>query len=365
MPGIRVIFAGGGTGGHLFPALAIAEEVRSAEPDAEILFVGTKNKIEADVVPKHGFRFATISISGFRRKLRPSTFLYPFKVLGALIQARNILNDIRPHVVVGTGGYVSGPVLFMASVGGIPTLIQEQNSFPGLTTRLLGKMVTEVHLTFEESRRYFSRTDNLVVSGNPTRRALEHVSLPEAADYFGFSGQATTILVVGGSLGAHSLNLAFAGHAEELLALGYRIVWQTGAGDLGMVRSKVAARAGALWVQPFIERMDYAYAIADLVVCRAGATTLAELAVAGKPSVLVPYPHATADHQTANAQTVRAHGAAEVIEDARLDEQLVPVIRGLMAGGRLASMAAASKQLARPEAARTIARRVIQLAGRE
>lgn len=365
MPPIRVIFAGGGTGGHLFPALAIAEEVRSVEPEAEILFVGTKNRIEADVVPKHGFRFATISISGFRRKLRPSTILYPFKVMGALMQARNILNNVRPHVVVGTGGYVSGPVLFMASLSGIPTLIQEQNSFPGATTRLLGKMVTEVHLTYEESRKYFSRTDNLVVTGNPTRRALEHVSLPDAAAYFGFSGEATTILVVGGSLGAHSLNLAFAAHAPELLGLGYRIIWQTGSADMEMIRSKITDRAGALWIQPFIDRMDYAYAVADLVVCRAGATTLAELAVAGKPSILVPYPYATAGHQMANARTVQAHGAAEVIEDSRLDEQLVRVIRDVMEGGRLASMAAASKQLARPEAARTIARRVIQLAGTE
>ncbi len=364
VPSVRIIFAGGGTGGHLFPALAIAEEIRAVAPSADILFVGTKKRIEADVVPKHGFRFATISISGFRRRLRPDTFLYPFKVILALMQARAILKKMNPHVVVGTGGYVSGPVLFMASLHGIPTLIQEQNSYPGVTTRLLGKMVSEVHLTFEESRSYLSRKDNLVVTGNPTRRSLEGVSPAEAAAYFGFSGSAKTILVVGGSLGAHSLNIAFVAHAAEILDLGYRIIWQTGPADLEMVRSRIAAGPGKLWIQPFIERMEYAYAASDLVICRAGATTLAELAVAGKPSILVPYPHATANHQMANARSVQAHGAAEVIEDGRLTEQLLPVLRSVMESGRLAAMAAASKVLARPEAASVIARRVLQLAGK-
>jgi UDP-N-acetylglucosamine--N-acetylmuramyl-(pentapeptide) pyrophosphoryl-undecaprenol N-acetylglucosamine transferase len=254
----------------------------------------------------------------------------------------------------------------MATRAGIPTLIQEQNSYPGVTTRLLGKRVDEVHLTFEDSKRWFKRQDHLHVTGNPTRRGLEGVSVPDAKAYFGLAADdRPTLLVVGGSLGAHTLNEAMIAHAGELTALGYRILWQTGTADAAAAAACAAALPpSSVWARPFIDRMDYAYAACDLVVCRAGATTLAELARTGKPAILVPYPFAAANHQMENARSVQALGAAEIVEDHRIGEQLVPAIRGLIDGGRLGAMAAASRALARPDAAHVIARRVLTLAGR-
>jgi UDP-N-acetylglucosamine--N-acetylmuramyl-(pentapeptide) pyrophosphoryl-undecaprenol N-acetylglucosamine transferase len=204
MSRVRVVFAGGGTGGHLFPAIALADEIRKTNPDAEILFVGTSTKIEARVVPAAGYKFRTIWISGFHRNFRPSNLLFPVKIVVALFQARSILGSFKPDVVVGTGGYVSGPVLRTAMMMRIPTLIQEQNSYPGVTTRALAVKADEVHLTFENSAKYFRRTDNLFFTGNPTRGSLDAVKRHDALKLFGFDSVSTdkTVLVVGGSLGA-------------------------------------------------------------------------------------------------------------------------------------------------------------------
>lgn len=361
----KIIFAGGGTGGHLFPALAIAEEIKLLKSDAEILFVGTKNKIEARVVPERGYMFKPIWISGFRRKFTPGNLLFPVKLIVAMIQAMRIVKKFRPMVVIGTGGYVSGPVLYAATLGGVPTLIQEQNSYPGATTRFLAKRVNEVHLTFEQSRKYFSGLGNIFVSGNPTRRSLAAVSRADALRYFGFSEDPRNlILVFGGSLGARSINAAFIRYAGDLVGKNFQLLWQTGAEDFENVKQSLGEPLRSrIKIYPFIDRMDYAYAISDLVVCRAGATTIAELTLLGKPALLVPYPFAAADHQTENARSMAADGAAEVIPDQELQDGLVEKIILMFQSDRLRRMSESSRALARPDAARDIAVRALRLAG--
>jgi UDP-N-acetylglucosamine--N-acetylmuramyl-(pentapeptide) pyrophosphoryl-undecaprenol N-acetylglucosamine transferase len=360
----RIVFAGGGTGGHLFPALAIAEEIRLIAPSAEILFVGTKGKIESRVVPELGYRFETIWISGFRRSLKISNLLFPVKVLVAMIQSNRILSGFGPDAVVGTGGYVSGPVVYIATLRGIPTLIQEQNSFPGATTRFLGKRVDEVHCTFKQSTKYFPRPEKVFVTGNPTRRGLENVDRQDALRYFGYGLKAQkTLLIVGGSLGAHSINRAVTGILPALIDEGFRVIWQTGTEDYATTTAVAEHFGKTIWVKPFIDRMDYAYAVSDLVVCRAGATTIAELTRLGKPAILIPYPHAAADHQSENARAMAEEGAADIVDDAVAGTNLLPAILSAVRDDRLRSMSDAGKRLGNPAAARTIATRVLALAG--
>ena len=365
MPSLRVIFAGGGTGGHLFPAIAIADKVRELEPSTEILFVGTRDKIEARVVPAKGYAFRSIWISGFHRKLQISNLIFPLKVIVSSMQARSIIRSFKPDVVVGTGGYVSGPVLRAAALFDVPTIIQEQNSYPGVTTRMLANRVNEVHVTFESSKQYFRRMDNLIVSGNPTRDDLENADRDAAFGYFGFapSEESKIVLVFGGSLGAHSINQAVEQHLDQLLMQGLRVIWQTGTDDYVSAKNLCGTYATKkIWVNAFIDRMDYAYAIADVVVCRAGATTIAELTRLGKPAILVPYPHAAANHQAENAKSLAESEAAVVLNDLEASGELFSTVLSLMNDQRLREMSMQSKKLGKPNAARVIAQRVIHLA---
>jgi UDP-N-acetylglucosamine--N-acetylmuramyl-(pentapeptide) pyrophosphoryl-undecaprenol N-acetylglucosamine transferase len=362
---LRILFAGGGTGGHLFPAIAIAEKIKALEPDAEIVFVGTSDKIEARVVPQHGFRFETIWISGFHRGVRLRNLLFPLKVVVAMVQAKSILKKFRPDAVVGTGGYVSGPVLRSAVHQRIPALIQEQNSYPGVTTRLLAKHANEVHVTFESSKRYLEGAKEIFLSGNPTRDSLEQAGRGEGLAYFGFDADdhSPTVLVFGGSLGAHSINEAIVAGMAALGASGVRLICQTGPADLERVKESMntlPARKG--WTGAFIDRMDLAYAASDLVVARAGATTIAELTRLGKPAILVPYPHAAADHQVENARALAENGAARIVRDAEIGQRLIGEIQSALEKNALAEMSRRSKSLGMPDAATTIARRVIALA---
>jgi UDP-N-acetylglucosamine--N-acetylmuramyl-(pentapeptide) pyrophosphoryl-undecaprenol N-acetylglucosamine transferase len=364
----RVLFAGGGTGGHLFPALAIAGEVKTLRPDAEILFVGTKQKIEARVVPAQGFGFRTIWISGFHRSLRISNLLFPVKVIVAMMQAFSILREFRPDVAVGTGGYVSGPMLFASTLRHIPTLIQEQNSYPGETTRFLAKRVNEVHITFEQSRRFLPAGGPVFLSGNPTRGSLGRADGADALRYFGFTPDPAqrTLLVFGGSLGAAAINRAVERSLEELLRNDVRVIWQTGAADAdaaAALRGKIGA--DRLWAGAFIDRMEYAYAASTLVLCRAGATTIAELTRLGKPAILVPYPRAAANHQVENARALVEAGAALMVGDDAIGERLAPMVLGLLNGRDLPAMSARSLALGKPDAAQVLARHVLRLAGTE
>jgi len=358
---LNILFAGGGTGGHLFPALAIAEEIRLLRPDAKILFVGTKKKIEARIVPEKGYDFRTIWISGFRRGMHMSNMAFPLKVVVSLAQSYLIMKTFRPDVAVGTGGYVSGPVLYLASLMGIPTVIHESNSYPGVTTKLLAARATKVFIAFEATHRWLERHDNVELVGNPTRSELSHARRDEAARFFHLSPDRKTLLVFGGSLGAASINRAVHACAQDLVDKGIQIIWQTGQGEYERYRTRMYGTS--VWVSPFIDRMDFAYAACDLVVSRAGATTLAEVTRLGKPAILIPYPHAAEDHQRRNAQTLRDAGAALVIDDDDVERKLKDAIVQLLFDERaLKSMAERSRMLGRPDAANEIARKIVALA---
>jgi UDP-N-acetylglucosamine--N-acetylmuramyl-(pentapeptide) pyrophosphoryl-undecaprenol N-acetylglucosamine transferase len=357
----NILFAAGGTGGHLFPALAIADEIRKKDPNANLLFTGTKDKIEARIVPQRGFAFAAIWISGFRRGLRFQNLLFPVKIVVSLFQSFFLIRRFRPDVVVGTGGYVCGPVLFVASLLGIPTVVHESNSYPGITTRMLSGRATKVFTAFEITKRWLKRTDNVEVVGTPTRESLDNVSKESAIQFFGLDSGKRTILVFGGSLGANSVNRAVAKFAESFAGQGIQFIWQTGESDHAWVKETVVVK-NIGWVGPFIDRMDYAYAAADIVVSRSGATTIAELTRIGKPAVLVPYPFAAADHQTMNAKTVSEAGAAVMIADNTVESVLGTVIlETLKERAHMESMSKASKSLGKPDAGRIVAEKILNL----
>jgi UDP-N-acetylglucosamine--N-acetylmuramyl-(pentapeptide) pyrophosphoryl-undecaprenol N-acetylglucosamine transferase len=362
---LRIIFAGGGTGGHLFPALAIADEIRKINTNTEILFIGTRDKIESQIIPKTNYGFRAIWISGFHRSLRMSNLLFPLKVIISFLQSCWIMRSFKPHVVVGTGGYVSGPVLRAAILSGVPTLIHEQNSYPGVTTRLLAPKASEVHITFEKTKQFLRNTGKIFVSGNPTRYSLENPDRNDALRYFDFSDEKKmkTVLLFGGSLGARSMNNAMSSILSALIEKDIRLIWQTGTADFQRIRENTAQfPKNRLWVNAFIERMDYAYSISDLVICRAGATTIAELTRLGKPSVLVPFPYATANHQVENAQALLEKGAAVIVYDHEIREKLFGTIYDLINSDRLETMCEMSRLLGKPEAGSVIAKHVIQLA---
>lgn len=364
---LSVLFAGGGTGGHLFPAIAIATEIRRLRPDTRITFAGTRKKIEARVVPQHGYDFSPIWISGFTRRFSVGNLLFPAKVVVALMQSWALIRKCRPDVVIGTGGYVAGPVVSMASALGIPTIIQEQNSYPGVTTRLLASHVDEVHVTFEASLRYLGRKDNVRVTGNPTRESVGSISRKVGREFFHLDDRKKTLLVFGGSLGAGSINRATLECVADLVNEGVQVIWQTGAEHHEALAAGLASRGKgveeAVRIYSFIEKMEYAYGASDLAVCRSGATTLAELTRGGVPSILVPYPHAAADHQTENARAMIDAGAAVMLTDDEIHKKLASTVRRLMSDDQsLSLMAERARSLARPDAAGNLARAVLALA---
>ncbi|MGB2868728.1 MAG: undecaprenyldiphospho-muramoylpentapeptide beta-N-acetylglucosaminyltransferase [Bacteroidota bacterium] len=357
----RILLAGGGTGGHLFPALAIADEIRKLSPAAELLFVGTKGKIEARVVPARGYAFETIWISGFHRALRLSNLMFPLKAAVALAQSFILIKRFRPDVVVGTGGYVCGPILYAASLRHIPTVVHESNSYPGVTTRAVAKRATKVFTAFETTSKWLPGVQNIEVVGTPTRNILDKVSREEAGKFFGLSANKRTVLVFGGSLGASSINNAVLGFVDELLSKGIQLIWQTGEKELERMKRLLGPKIVG-WVGPFIEKMEYAYAASDLVVCRAGAVTLAELTRLGKPAILVPYPRAAADHQRYNAKVLEEAGAATMVPDNEVGTQLRRRLFGLIDDGTKRNlMSKASRGLGKPEAGRNIARKILDL----
>ncbi len=361
---LRVIFAGGGTGGHLYPALAIAGEIRRMRPGAEIEFVGTRGRIEERVVPASGYRITMIWISGFRRGLHISALLFPLKVVVALLQSITLLRRVRPQVVVGTGGYVSGPVLYAATLLRIPTIVQEQNSVPGVTTRLLASRVDEVHIAFKDARRYLKRKDNVRCTGNPTRSEMDGIPRERGASGFGLDASLPTLLVIGGSQGSVGVNSALLQALKPVVAAGAQILWQTGDRDFDRISADPRVRdvlpGGRLHLVKFIERMGDAFAASDLVLCRAGAMTLAELTRIGKPSVLIPLPSAAADHQTGNARSMEEAGAAVMVPEREAGEMLGSLIPDLLRDrNRLLAMADRARSLGKADAGRELAAAVI------
>ena len=356
------MFAGGGTGGHIFPALAIADAIKVLRPASEMLFIGTRDKIEARVVPRSGYRFGSIWISGFQRGLHLRNFLFPLKIGVSLVQSYIHLRRFKPHVAVGTGGYVSGPVLWMASVLGVPVILHESNSTPGVATRLMARRAGTVFTAIPGTATKLRRADHVKLVGTPVRQATGRVSQTKAYERFGLESGKKTLLVLGGSLGAASLNHAVLGVVDRLIDHGIQLVWQTGRFQDGPIQQALAGRTIG-WAGPFIDEIEYAYAAADLAVCRAGAATVAELKASGTPAILVPYPRATDDHQTMNAQAMEEAGAAVMIRDSDLNENLLSVVFELMADApRRQAMRAAALALVKTDAARLIAVAVLDLA---
>ena len=362
---MKVLFAGGGTGGHLYPAVAMAGEIRKQIPDVEISFAGTTGGIEATEVPRLGFRLHLIPVRGLKRGRSLANLIANIGVLadfaGALGRAVALVRREDPDVVVGTGGFVSAPLLLSAQLMGKKTLIQEQNAFPGVTTKLLAALASEVHLSFEEARGFLPKTHKIFVSGNPAR-SFDLLAASLARSRFGFYEERPTLLVFGGSRGARSINNMVLLRLGEITASA-NLVWQTGSLDFERLKGLVSP-SPYLWIAPYIEDMGAAYSTADLVLCRAGASSLAELTNLGKPSVLVPYPYATGDHQRHNARALVDNGAAIVVDDARLGEEVssATILELLHDAERLKNMGAASRKLAHPDASCQLARRIISLA---
>ncbi len=362
---MKILIAGGGTGGHVFPGIAVAEELRAHHPGVEVVFVGGPRGIEATAVPEAKFRLLTLSTAGFPRR-------QPWRWPGAacinvfgLFQAFAILLRERPRAVLGTGGYVSGPVSFAARVLGIPLLLQEQNSIPGVTNRLLSRIANEVHLSFLEARSHFPRRDHLKVTGNPVRAHILSGDREPSLREFKLSTAKPTLFIFGGSLGAKRINAAAVDALRRLKGrVDVQCILQTGKEDHEATKALVAAEQLPAIVLPFVKKMHLAYAAADLVVCRAGAMTLAEIAVCGRPSILVPYPYAAHDHQRVNAQNLADRGAAVVIEDADLTgERLAKEIAHLLADRTaLSRMSANARLFARPDAAARLARALVSWA---
>lgn len=358
----RVLIAAGGTGGHVYPAIAIADALREEHPSVDILFVGTRNHMEWHAVPEAGYDIVNVWISGFHRRLTIKNLLFPVKLAVSLVQSFGIINGFKPDIVVSCGGYVAGPVGWTAARRGVPLVIQEQNSYPGVTNRLLGKEAEVVFTAFEDAHAFFP-SGKTHLTGNPTRADLSRADRADAYRAFDLDPEKPTLLVLGGSGGARSINEAMASNIRKLHdELGLQIIWQCGKKYFDEYRNRVNAPALAgLRLMDFIKNMDQAYAVADVVVSRAGALSCSELALTGKPSILVPSPNVAGDHQTRNARSMAEEGAAELLTDDDLDRTLTGLVGSLIKDHeRLRSMQKAALKLARPDAAKNIAEEIIK-----
>lgn len=361
---MRVIISGGGTGGHIYPAITIIKEIAKVDSSCEILFVGTKSGLEADIIPKEGFDFITVDVKGFERRLSLQNIATIIRTTGSVWKCRNIVRNFKPDIVIGTGGYVCGPVLLAASLLGVPTMIQEQNVIPGITNKILARFVSKIAIGYADAAKHFGQSSKVVFTGNPIRPEVLTVSREQGVSELGLDPLKRTVLISGGSRGARSINRAmievhkrYAGHHKiQLLHI-------TGTNEYNDIVESLQhesidfAKAGNISIKPYVYNMPDALAAADLAVFRAGAIGLAELTAKGIPSILVPYPYAAENHQEFNAMVMKRHGAAEVIRDAELNgTRLFEMIEGLIHNPeRLAAMAQASKNLGRPDAAKTIA----------
>ncbi len=360
---MRIIISGGGTGGHVYPAIAIANEL-SDKGVEDILFVGANGKLEMEKVPKSGYEIEGLDIRGFHRTKIWRNILFPIKLLGSLLKAKKIIDKFGPDIVVGVGGYASGPTLKMAQVKNIPTVIQEQNSYPGITNKLLAGKADRIFVAYPKMDQYFPE-DKLKLTGNPVRKDIMDVSSfrNEAMMHFGLDSSKKTILVFGGSLGARSINKAIL--SQYLLMMNrddIQMIWQVGSIYYDEYRSCALSQLQNVKVLPFIDRMDLAYAAADVVACRAGALTISELMLVGKPSILVPSPNVAEDHQTKNAQALVNEEAATMVLDKDASANLLPSIFNLLDNpSKQQDLSANLKAMAKPEAREIIAQEIIDL----
>ena len=360
----KIIISGGGTGGHVFPAISIANALKAIDPEVDILFVGAKGKMEMEKVPAAGYPIIGLSISGFQRKLSFKNFAVIFKLGLSLIKARKIIKKFQPDVVVGVGGYASGPVLRIAASMGIPTLIQEQNSYAGITNKLLAEKAKKICVAYEHMSRFFPE-QKIILTGNPVRQDLENVGgkRPQAMDYFHLDPDKKTILVLGGSLGARTINRSLLERMGKLSTSGVQVIWQTGSKYYKKIDEVISCKdIATIKVFDFISRMDLAYAAADIVVSRAGACTISELCLVGKPAILVPSPNVAEDHQTKNAQALVDKDAARIVVDIEAHERLVDVALFMLNNQPvLSTLSTNISKMAIRDSAKRIAQEVLKL----
>jgi UDP-N-acetylglucosamine--N-acetylmuramyl-(pentapeptide) pyrophosphoryl-undecaprenol N-acetylglucosamine transferase len=352
-----MLISGGGTGGHIYPALAIANAWMEKYPGSEILFVGAEGKMEMQKVPEAGYTIKGLPVAGLQRSLTLANLSFPFKLWKSLKMATTIVNEFKPQVVVGVGGYASGPVLYAAQSKGIPTLLQEQNSYAGLTNKLLAKKAATICVAYPEMDRFFPK-EKIKLTGNPVRKDLLELSGKRemGLQKFGLDASRKTILVLGGSLGARTLNQAMVKHMADLEKVGYQVLWQSGKFYFKEMEAALKhAGLRHIHLREFIREMDLAYAAADLIVSRAGALSVSELCLVGKPVIFVPSPNVAEDHQTKNANACVKQGAAVLLPDAEAVELLKKTIDALLQDEKQASSLAENiKKLAMPDAATAI-----------
>jgi UDP-N-acetylglucosamine--N-acetylmuramyl-(pentapeptide) pyrophosphoryl-undecaprenol N-acetylglucosamine transferase len=364
MKKLKVIISGGGTGGHIFPALAIAKAIENKVKDVEFLFVGAEDRMEMEKIPAAGYKIVGLWISGLQRNFSKRNLLFPFKVVSSLLKARKIVKQFKPDLAIGTGGYASGPLLFAAANKGVPSLIQEQNSYPGITNKILSKYVQKVCVAYDDMERFFGK-EKLIITGNPIREDILgfDTKVKQGRELFSVDASRPTVLVVGGSLGARTINNAIAENIEAFKLAEVNLIWQTGISFQDKSQEIIkGVNVPGIQAHTFIKKMDLAYAAADVIVSRAGAIAISELCCVCKPIILVPSPNVSENHQYKNAQSLVNKNAALLVEDKDASRKLVSTLLDLVKDSSLqGSLSSNIKQLAVKNAADKIAKIALHL----
>ena len=360
MEKLKFILSGGGTGGHIYPAVAIANELKSRFPNAEFLFVGAKDKMEMQKVPQAGYKIEGLWIAGLQRKITLQNAMFPFKLIDSLWKSRTIIKKFKPNVVIGTGGFASGPLLQMANMLNIPTVIQEQNSYPGITNKLLSKKANKICVAYENLEQFFPK-EKMILTGNPVRQDLIDIEnkKAEAIHYFNLDPNKKTLLVLGGSLGARRVNQLIEKELDNLKALNVQVIWQCGKLYFDDYKKH---NSDNVQVLAFIDRMDLVYAAADIVISRAGASSVSELCIVGKPVIFIPSPNVAEDHQTKNAKSIVDKKGALMLKESELDSNFILVFEALLKDlGKQEQLSKNIKQLALPNATKQIVDEIVKL----
>ncbi|MDY0987061.1 UDP-N-acetylglucosamine--N-acetylmuramyl-(pentapeptide) pyrophosphoryl-undecaprenol N-acetylglucosamine transferase [Flavobacterium sp. ACN2] len=356
----KFILSGGGTGGHIYPAIAIANELKLQFPDAEFLFVGARDKMEMQKVPQAGYEIKGLWIAGLQRKLTLQNLMFPLKLASSLLESKRIIKKFKPNVVIGTGGFASGPLLQAAGSAGIPTVVQEQNSYPGITNKLLSKKANAICVAYENLERFFPK-EKIVLTGNPVRQDLIDIESKreEAIAFYGLDPNKKTLLVLGGSLGARRINQLIEKELQNFLSQDVQVIWQCG--KLYFEDYKKYNQPNVKVVD-FIERMDFVYAASDVIISRAGASSVSELCIVGKPVIFIPSPNVAEDHQTKNAQAIVDAKGAILLKESELDSQFSIVFEALLKdSGKQKQLSDNIKKLAKPRATQDIVAEIVKL----
>jgi len=357
----KFIISGGGTGGHIYPAIAIADEIKAQLPDAEILFVGARDKMEMQKAPAAGYKIEGLWISGIQRKITFDNALFPVKFLSSLMKSRKIIKDFKPDVVIGTGGFASGAVVKVAQQMNIPTVIQEQNSYPGITNKMLSSKAKAVCVAYDGLERYF-KSNKIIKTGNPVRQDLLNIAnkREEAQQLYGLQNDRKTVVILGGSLGARRINQLIENELAFFKEQNVQVIWQCG--KFYIDEYKKHHNNAAVLVYDFIERMDLLFAAADVIVSRAGASSVSELAIVGKPVIFIPSPNVAEDHQTKNAKSITDKNAAVLIKESELDQQFQEQMLRLLTNDQVAEALSKNiKTLALPNATKDIVKEILKL----